>query len=39
MIYLIVIGIGFLLGLAMGRWWALGIAAGIGARRLVGRTG
>jgi len=29
-IYLIIIGIGFLIGLAIGRWWALGIAAGFG---------
>ena len=30
MIYLIVIGIGFLIGLAIGRWWALVIAVGFG---------
>jgi hypothetical protein len=29
-IYLIGIGIGFLIGLAIGRWWALVIAAGFG---------
>ena len=29
-IWLIIIGIGFLIGLAIGRWWALAVAVALG---------